>query len=83
LLIVAAPTKRPYIWDLAPSVSAVMLPAKACVYLRMGAGGGRKIAAWTSTQSHIECMAMITRSRGQGYTSWSLAQGTLAAIFNA
>lgn len=90
LLIVAAPIKRPYIWDLAPSVSAIrrFLQEGFHVYL----------IEWTEeaerTQNRgldehskaiSECVAMITRQAGGRrpcLVGHSLG-GTLAGIFSA
>jgi polyhydroxyalkanoate synthase len=89
LLIVAAPIKRPYIWDLAPSVSAIgrLLKEGFHVYL----------IEWTETADRTqnkgldehctaisECVAMIARKAGgRPYLAGHSLGGTLAGIFSA
>jgi polyhydroxyalkanoate synthase subunit PhaC len=90
LLIVAAPIKRPYIWDLAPSVSAIRycLRRHLHVYLlewvpasRDSAGRGLE----QYTDAICECVAKISGDAADA-TPFLIGHslgGTLAAIFAA
>jgi polyhydroxyalkanoate synthase len=90
LLIIAAPIKRPYIWDLAPSVSAIRycLQRGLHVYLLEWMPASRRTAnngldEYTSAIS--DCVAAISR-RASGAKSLLIGHslgGTLAAIFSA
>ena len=91
LLIVAAPIKRPYIWDLADSVSVVRqcLQNRLHLYLLewMPPSRGDKAAglAAYATQSFGEAVAAATLERG-GMRPFIIGHslgGTLAAIFAA
>jgi polyhydroxyalkanoate synthase len=90
LLIVAAPIKRPYIWDLAPSVSAIS-------YI-LGSGLNVHLLEWLPasqmtgknglieyTKSISECVARISSKGGNGkpFLIGHSLGGTLAAIFGA
>ena len=90
LLIVAAPIKRPYIWDLSPAVSAVRhcLRARLHVYLLEWVPASRSIGN-NGLDDYVDaiskCVAHITSdSRGIKplLVGHSLG-GTLAAIFAA
>jgi polyhydroxyalkanoate synthase len=90
LLVVAAPIKRPYIWDLAPSASAIRycvqrglqvglvewLPASATV-------GNNGIAEYTAAIS--ECIAMLPGrcSEARPFVIGHSLGGTLAAVYGA
>jgi polyhydroxyalkanoate synthase len=90
LIIVAAPIKRPYIWDLAPPISAIRnciqqglkvwllewLPASA-------ATSNNGIAEYTAAIS--ECVAQISdgRSAARPFVIGHSLGGTLAAIYGA
>jgi len=90
ILIVAAPIKRPYIWDLAPSVSAI----RYCIRNRLHV----YLLEWMPASSDIanngldeygqaisECIARIT-TEPRGATPFLVGHslgGTLAAIFAA
>jgi polyhydroxyalkanoate synthase subunit PhaC len=91
LLIVAAPIKRPYLWDLAPSVSAV----KHCLGQRLhvcllewtppSRSNGKPGLAEYAAQALGEAVATVSRQTGEVplfLTGHSLG-GTLAAIFGA
>jgi polyhydroxyalkanoate synthase len=90
LLIVAAPIKRPYIWDLAPSVSAVSrcLQEGLHVYLIEWAPEASRTQN-SGLDEHAraisECVAMITREAAgtRPYLLGHSLGGTLAAIFSA
>ena len=90
LLIVAAPIKRPYIWDLAPSVSAVSrcLQEGLHVYLiewAPEAGRTQNSGLDEHARAISECVAMITREAAgtRPYLLGHSLGGTLAAIFSA
>jgi polyhydroxyalkanoate synthase len=90
VLIVAAPIKRPYIWDLAPSVSAVgcCLREGFHVYLLEWvpeAGRTQNSGLNEHAKAIAECVAMITRD-AEGKRPYLIGHslgGTLAAIFGA
>jgi polyhydroxyalkanoate synthase subunit PhaC len=90
LLIVAAPIKRPYIWDLAPSVSAVRrcMRERLHVYLLewMPASPDNANKGLDEyTDAICECIAIVSvesRSTGPFLVGHSLG-GTLAAISGA
>lgn len=90
LLVVSAPIKRPYIWDIAPSVSAIgrCLKEGFHVYLiewtpetdrRQNSGLDEHCKAIS------ECVAMITSHAGgrRPYLAGHSLGGTLAGIFSA
>src|SRR6516162_8387489 len=88
LLIVAAPIKRPYIWDLSPAVSAIRycLRARLHVYLLEWMPASRSIGnngRDEYTQAISACVAQITReSRGtKPFLIGHSLGGTIAAIF--
>ncbi len=90
LLIVAAPIKRPYIWDLAPSVSAIRrcLRRQLRVFLlewlpALGRGGN--IGLDETVQAIADCITAVS-SRSAGLKPFLVGHslgGTLAAIFAA
>jgi polyhydroxyalkanoate synthase len=91
LLIVPAPIKRPYIWDLAPSVSAVRrcLNIGLRVYLiewMLPSGNGQQAGLEDYADHAIsECVAKIS-SEAQATRPFLMGHslgGTLAAIFSA
>jgi len=91
LLIIPAPIKRPYIWDLAPSVSAVRhcLDHRLHLYLLewMPPSGNGQQAGLEDYADHAisECVAKIS-SEAQGTPPFLMGHslgGTLAAIFCA
>jgi polyhydroxyalkanoate synthase len=91
LLIIPAPIKRPYIWDLAPSVSAVRhcLDHRLHVYLLEwlpSSGNGQQAGLADYADYAIsECVAKIS-SEAQGTPPFLMGHslgGTLAAIFCA
>src|SRR6516165_9232721 len=90
ILIVAAPIKRPYIWDLAPSVSAIRycMRNRLHVYLLEWMPASRGIAnngLDEYGQAISECIAEIT-AEPRGATPFLVGHslgGTLAAIFAA
>ena len=88
LLIVAAPIKRPYIWDLSPAVSAIRycLRARLHVYLLEWMPASRSIGnngLDEYAQAISECVAQITmESRGtKPFLIGHSLGGTVAAIF--
>jgi polyhydroxyalkanoate synthase len=89
LFIVAAPIKRPYIWDLAPSVSAIgrLLKEGFHVYLIEWTGMADRTQN-KGLDEHCtaisECVAMIARKAGgRPYLAGHSLGGTLAGIFTA
>src|SRR6516165_5357737 len=90
LLVIAAPIKRPYIWDLIPSVSAIRhcLQQGLHVYLLEWMPGSHRIAnngIDDYTLAISDCLATISRKTSGTKSSLighSLG-GTLAAIFSA
>ena len=90
LLIVAAPIKRPYIWDLAPRVSAISrcLREGFHVYLlewAPEAGHTQNCGLDEHAKAVAECVAMIT-DEAAGTRPCLIGHslgGTLAAIFGA
>jgi polyhydroxyalkanoate synthase len=90
LLIVAAPIKRPYIWDLAPSVSPVSrcLQEGLHVYLLEWASEAvrtQNIGLKEHAKAITECVAMIS-SKAAGTKPFLVGHslgGTLAAIYSA
>jgi polyhydroxyalkanoate synthase subunit PhaC len=90
LLIVAAPIKRPYIWDLAPPVSAVrrLLQEGFHVYLlewTLEADRRQNRGLDEHSKAISECVSMITRQAGgkRPYLAGHSLGGTLAGIFSA
>jgi polyhydroxyalkanoate synthase subunit PhaC len=90
LLIVAAPIKRPYIWDLAPPVSAVRICLEHGLRVRL--------LEWIPASQHTNgvgldecalaisaCVAQATREDGgsKPFLSGHSLGGTLAAIYAA
>src|SRR5208337_3020945 len=90
LLIVAAPIKRPYIWDLAPSVSAIRycLRQRLHVYLLEWMPASRNSSSnglEEYTEAIRECVAKIS-GEAPGTKPFLIGHslgGTLAAIFAA
>ena len=90
LLVIAAPIKRPYIWDLIPSVSAIRhcLQQGLHVYLLEWMPGSHRIAnngLDDYTLAISDCVATISR-KTSGTKSLLIGHslgGTLAAIFSA
>jgi len=90
LLIVAAPIKRPYIWDLAPSASAV----RHCLHHRLRAyllewippsHGGANDGLDEYADAIVECLARVS-SAGEGAKPFLMRHslgGTLAAVVAA
>lgn len=90
LLVVAAPIKRPYIWDLTPAVSALRYCLQAGLHVRLlewlpatrdGANSGLDEYA----DAIAQCVAMTSRDAGGEkpvLIGHSLG-GTLAAIYSA
>lgn len=90
LLIVAAPIKRPYIWDVTPSVSAIrrFLNEGFHVYLiEWMPESDREQNSGLSEHSKAisECVAIATRQAGgkRPYLAGHSLGGTLAGIFSA
>jgi polyhydroxyalkanoate synthase len=90
LLIVAAPIKRPYIWDLAPSVSAVRFCVNhgLRVYLfewtSPPPGNGNVGLAEYADQAIGEAVARLARETGtRPFLMGHSLGGTFAAIFGA
>jgi polyhydroxyalkanoate synthase len=90
LLIVAAPIKRPYIWDLAPSVSAVRFCAKhgLRVYLLEWTspppGNGNAGLAEYADQAIGDAVVGLAReTRTRPFLMGHSLGGTFAAIFGA
>jgi polyhydroxyalkanoate synthase len=90
VLIVAAPIKRPYIWDLAPSVSAIRYCLRRGLHVhllewmpasRSTAGNGLD----EYTQAISECVARISSEAtgAKPFLAGHSLGGTLAAIFAA
>jgi polyhydroxyalkanoate synthase len=89
LLIVAAPIKRPYIWDLAPSVSAIRYCLRRGLHVHLlewmpasrdDAGNGLDEYA----QAVAECLAKISSEAGaKPFLAGHSLGGTLAAIYAA
>jgi polyhydroxyalkanoate synthase len=90
LLIVAAPIKRPYLWDLAPPVSAVRycLRHGLRVYLLEWTpprrGGGSAGLAEYAGRAIGEAVAKVSRETGtRPFLGGHSLGGTFAAIFSA
>jgi polyhydroxyalkanoate synthase len=90
LLIVAAPIKRPYIWDLAPSASAVRfcLDRGLRVYLlewmSPSPGNGNAGLAEYADEAIGEAVARLARETGtRPFLMGHSLSGTFAAIFGA
>jgi polyhydroxyalkanoate synthase subunit PhaC len=87
LLVVAAPIKRPYVWDLAPSVSAIdyCLRAGLGVYLLEWLPASRDTGTTGLCQCALaisDCIAKVT-AEGEGAKPFLIGHslgGTLAAI---
>lgn len=89
-LIVAAPIKRPYIWDLAPSVSAIrrLLQEGFHVYLlewTQEADRRQNRGLDEHCKAISECVSIIRRQAGgkRPYLAGHSLGGTLAGIFSA
>jgi polyhydroxyalkanoate synthase subunit PhaC len=91
VLIVAAPIKRPYLWDLAPSVSAVRycLRQRLRVYLLEwtppSSGTGDAGLAEYADRAIGEAVATVSRAMGgmRPFLAGHSLGGTLAAIYAA
>ena len=90
LLIVAAPIKRPYIWDLAPSVSAISRCLREGFHVYLvewvpEAGRTQNCGLDEHAKAIAQCVAMITREAAgtRPYLIGHSLGGTLAAIFGA
>ncbi len=90
LLIVAAPIKRPYIWDLAPRVSAISRCLREGFHVYLvewvpEAGRTQNCGLDEHAKAIAECVAMITREAAgtRPYLIGHSLGGTLAAIFSA
>jgi polyhydroxyalkanoate synthase subunit PhaC len=90
VLIVAAPIKRPYIWDLTPAVSAVRycLGAGLHVYLLewLPASGETCSVGFAECAQAISASLATIRSRAEGRKPFLMGHslgGTLAAIYAA
>ena len=91
MLIVAAPIKRPYIWDLAPARSAIALPESATErvllleWLSPASGQGRAGLEAYAGEAISECLARAVRDAGgeQLFLMGHSLGGTLAAIHAA
>ena len=90
LLIVATPIKRAYIWDLAPSVSAVRYCMRAGLHVHLlewmpASERNQNNGLDEYAEAISECVAKIS-SRTSGTTPFLVGHslgGTLAAIFTA
>jgi len=89
LLIVAAPIKRPYIWDLAPSASAIRYCLDQGMHVHLlewlpasRATGNNGLTEYAKAISR--CVAQISESRGtRPFLIGHSLGGTFAAIFGA
>jgi polyhydroxyalkanoate synthase len=90
LLIVAAPIKRPYIWDLAPSVSAISHCLREGLHVFLlewapEAARTQSIGLDEHAKAIAECVAMIS-GKDAGTKPFLIGHslgGTLATIFSA
>ena len=89
LLIIAAPIKRAYIWDLAPSVSAVRYCMRAGLHVHLlewlpASDRNQNNGLDEYTEAISECVAKISsRTSGTPFLVGHSLGGTLAAIFTA
>lgn len=90
LLIVAAPIKRPYVWDITPSVSAIGRCLNDGFHVHLiewtpGIARTRSIGIEEHSKAISECVAMITRHDGgrRPFLIGHSLGGTLAAIHGA
>lgn len=88
ILIVGAPIKRPYIWDLAPSVSAIRhcLANHQHVYLLEWLPASPRTAAFgleQCTEAIGECVSKLSNGANKIILMGHSLGGTLAAIFGA
>jgi polyhydroxyalkanoate synthase len=88
ILIVGAPIKRPYIWDLAPSVSAIRhcLANHQHVYLLEWLPASPRTAAYGLEQyaeAIGECVSKVSNNASGPILIGHSLGGTLAAIFSA
>jgi polyhydroxyalkanoate synthase len=90
LFIVAAPIKRPYIWDLAPSVSVIRSCMQRGLQIFLlewlpatGMTGNNGLAEYTAAIS--ECVAQISggKSKARPFMIGHSLGGTLAGIYGA
>jgi polyhydroxyalkanoate synthase len=88
ILIVAAPIKRPYIWDLAPSVSAIRhcLRNRQHVYLLEWLPATPRTADYgfaQYTEAIGECVSKVSNNANEPILIGHSLGGTLAATFSA
>ena len=90
LLIVAAPIKRPYIWDLAPSVSAIRYCLREGLHVYLlewlpNSSRNQNIGLDDYAEAISKCSARITRDEGgtKPFLIGHSLGGTLAAISGA
>lgn len=90
LLIVAAPIKRPYIWDLAPSVSAIRYCLREGLHVYLlewltDSSRNQNIGLDEYAEAVSECSARIARDEGgtKPFLIGHSLGGTLAAISSA
>ena len=90
LLIIAAPIKRPYIWDLAPSVSAIRYCLQQALHVHLlewmpASPGSPNNGLDEYASAIVDCMATISRktSPRKCFLIGHSLGGTLAAIFSA
>jgi polyhydroxyalkanoate synthase subunit PhaC len=90
LLIVAAPIKRPYIWDLAPSASAVRLCLEHGLRVRLlewipATADTNGVGLEEGARAISECVAQAEREDGgaKPFLAGHSLGGTLAAIYAA
>ena len=89
LLVVAAPIKQPYIWDLAPSASAIRYLLKHALHVHLlewlpERPGSENIGLDEYVEAISQCCAKITRAKsGMPFLIGHSLGGTLAAISSA
>jgi polyhydroxyalkanoate synthase len=89
MLIVPAPIKRPYLWDLAPSVSAVRFCLRHGLHVYLlewmppSSQDGAAGLAEYADQAIAEVIAVISASYGPPWLMGHSLGGTLAALFAA
>jgi polyhydroxyalkanoate synthase len=90
LLIVAAPIKRPYIWDLAPNVSAIRYCLNYGLHVHLiewvlPAQTGRDVGLDECVKAISECQTLIINQskKTKPFLIGHSLGGTLAAVFSA
>ena len=89
MLVVAAPIKQPYIWDLAPSASAIRYLLKHALHVHLlewlpERPGSENIGLDEYVEAISQCCAKITRAKsGMPFLIGHSLGGTLAAISSA